>query len=164
MRMAVKKWKKINVKNKTNNNNNNISVFFLKNSTDHCFTSKHESILGAMLPRSQQWLCLTLILCARCLWSRSRSSSRAEANLRSLLYSSMFSIVLARTKRSRRSEATKWEITDVIKARVCLFVCWRLIAPPTAQGHLGAFTEHAHYTNIKHTNIIQKLVPSVLLS
>ena len=47
------------------------------------------------------------------------------------------------------------------------FVYWRLIAPPTAQGHLRAFTKHAHlYINIKHinTNIIQKLVPSVLLS
>ena len=46
----------------------------------------------------------------------------------------------------------------------CLFVYWRLIAPPTAQGHLRTFTKHAHYINIKHTNIIRKLVPSVLLS
>ena len=46
----------------------------------------------------------------------------------------------------------------------CLFVYWRLIAPSTTQGHLRAFTKHAHFINIKHINMIWKLVPSVLLS
>ena len=38
---------------------------------------------------------------------------------------------------------------------VCFFVYWSLKAPPTAQGHLrAALTKHAHYINIKHTNIL----------
>ena len=41
----------------------------------------------------------------------------------------------------------------------CLF-----IEGLTAQGHLRALTKRAHYINMKHTNIIRKLVPSVLLS
>ena len=57
-----------------------------------------------------------------------------------------------------------------------LFIYWRLIAPSTAQGHLGAcqkcksgtrwtqYKTRTLYTNIKHINIIRKLVPSVLLS
>ena len=57
-----------------------------------------------------------------------------------------------------------------------LFIyCW-LIAQSSAQGHLRAFhkfkfrtqveynTKHAHYINVKHTNIIRKVVPSVSLS
>ena len=52
--------------------------------------------------------------------------------------------------------------------------CW-LIALSTAQGQLRAFhkfkfctqveynTKHAHYINIKHTNIIRKVVPLVSL-
>ena len=55
-----------------------------------------------------------------------------------------------------------------------LFIYWRLIAQSTAQGHLKAFDnlkfltkQNMHiiiYTNIKHINIIRKLVPSALLS
>ena len=61
---------------------------------------------------------------------------------------------------------------------IYLFIyCWLIvIAQSTAQGHLRAFhkfkfciqvkynTKHAHYINVKHINIIRKVVPSVSLS
>ena len=58
-----------------------------------------------------------------------------------------------------------WECMEIrIKAIVCLVILKAYIAPPTAQGHLRGFKKHAHYINIKHTNTIPKLVPSVMLS
>ena len=71
-------------------------------------------------------------------------------------------------------------INDVSKKIfICLFIqlLTPLLAQSTAQGHLGAFhkckfstqveynTKHAHYMNVKlkHTNIIRKVIPSVLL-
>ena len=67
------------------------------------------------------------------------------------------------------------------RQKIYLFIYWRLKAQSTAQGHLKASlllyiysklnltevennTKHAYFTNIKHINIIRKLVPSVLLS
>ena len=71
------------------------------------------------------------------------------------------------------------------KEELLLFIiyCWLVvivivivIAQSTAQGHPRAFhkftfrtqveynTKHAHYINVKHTNIIRKVVPSASLS
>ena len=56
-----------------------------------------------------------------------------------------------------------------------LVLAYTVIAQSTAQGHLRASftssnfaqveynTKHAHNINVKHTNMIQKLVPSVSL-
>ena len=62
-----------------------------------------------------------------------------------------------------------------LKFDIIIIYCW-LIAQSTAQGHRRAFhkfkfctkveynTKHAHYIKLKHTNIIQKVVPSVSVS
>ena len=77
---------------------------------------------------------------------------------------------------SHRSPTRPTVCCFLLSACFILFIyCW-LIAQSTAQGHLTAFhkfkfhtqvqynTKHAHYINVKHTNIIQKIVPSVSLS
>ena len=64
------------------------------------------------------------------------------------------------------------ERTSINQSMYLFIYCW-LIAQSTAQGHLWAFykfkfrthveynTKHAHYINVKHTNLIRKEVPSV---
>ena len=44
---------------------------------------------------------------------------------------------------------------------VCLLKAY---SPANRTGSSQGFTKHAHYINIKHTSIVRKLVPSVLLS
>ena len=57
--------------------------------------------------------------------------------------------------------------TDTYTDFIYLLLAYSIhIAQSTTQGHTQVEynTKHAHYINIKHTNIIQKVVPSVLLS
>ena len=82
-------------------------------------------------------------------------------------------------RNSQKNEKKVYSAVDMVafsltNNTLIIIYCW-VTAQSTAQGHLRAFhnfkfriqveynTKHAHYTNVKHTNIIQKVAPSVSL-